>query len=80
MKIILTAFNQQMISKPIDVLENTTPYFYMVLTSPITVISGYTGEKLAERPSFGTKCKFEWTGKSNFDGSKEYVLVDMEKV
>lgn len=80
MKIILTAFGEKMWSRPIDIPENSTPVWDMVLMSPIQVFTGYSGQKISEKPAFGSKCRFEWTGKLTFDGERIYVLTDIEKV
>ena len=81
MKIRLYAFGGKMQSGLIDVPENTTPYWDMVLHSPITVISGFSGDKIAEKPSFGARCRFEWIGKYEADsGARVYNLVDIDKV
>lgn len=78
MKIILSAFGKLM-SQSMDVPENTTPYWDMVLVQPLQVISDFSGEKISERPPFQTKCRFEWTGKF-LDGSRYYVLADISKI
>lgn len=75
MKIVLSAFGI-MESKPIDVPENTTPSYDMVLTQPIQAFVGYHGDERFSRPSFAKKCHFEWTGKMLGD-ARLYVLTDL---
>lgn len=75
MKIVLSAFGI-MESKPIDVPENTTPSYDMVLTQPLQAFSDYHGNEVSQRPSFHKKCHFEWTGKMLGD-ARYYVLTDL---
>jgi len=63
-------------SKPIDVPENTTPSYDMVLTQPVQAFSDYYGTEMFSRPSFPKKCHFEWTGKFLGD-ARLYVLTDL---
>jgi len=78
MKIILSAFGDKLVSKPMDVPENATPIFRMVLTQPISAISNSEGKTIAENPSFDTVCEFEWTG-MYVDSCRLYVLRDITK-
>jgi len=85
MKIILTAFNNKLTSKPMDVPDNTTERWKMRLYKPTTVITGFRLEHLADRESFETECEFEWTGKVILDNETEegiriYDLVNIRKI
>lgn len=79
MKIILTAFGN-MYSPVMDVPENTGTRWKMVLTQPLQVISGYSGERIEEKPPMHTQCEFEWTGKVDMTtGARIYFLRDIIK-
>jgi hypothetical protein len=86
-KIILEAFNK-MTSKPIDVPENTSLYFDMVLAQPSQDFCGYDGKEISRKPLFLARCRFEYTGKSillkdlGYDSeefARCYVLTDITK-
>lgn len=78
MKIILSAFSGQMMSSPMDVPENTTPYFKMVLVQPIQAyVDNLSNTPLMSGP-LNTVCTFEWNGKINVYENvicREYVLT-----
>lgn len=65
-----------------EVPENTTPTFKLALQQPITVISGFSGEKIGERPPLQTIAEFEWIGKYDGlqDGVRIYNLIDIVKI
>lgn len=63
MKIVFEAFQGKLKSNPIDVPEDTSDVFDMVLDTGVFEKVGYAGDKLSERPSLPKKCRFQWTGK-----------------
>lgn len=83
MKIVLEAFGK-LRSEPMDVPENTSPVFRLVLNQPIQVKTGYSGDKIGEWGSINTMCEFEWTGKlysySGGESARIYVLRDIGKI
>ena len=79
MKIILTAFGDKLWSGPMDVPENTSTHFDMVLASPATTITGYSGKKIDERGPMQTRCRFEWNGKVTVEGARIYFLTEITK-
>ncbi len=87
MKIILTAFGN-MKSNLMDVPENTSARWDMVLMQPLQAFTGYNGEKLGEKKPFETRCTFEWTGKmytwddemGRMQSARQYVLTDIQKL
>lgn len=76
MKIRLYAFGEKLVGRElIDVPENTTTTFDMVLTQPMTKMWGQLGDKIEVR------CKFEWNGKIEMEsGARVYQLVDIVKI
>lgn len=80
MKIVLSAFGGKMFGNVMDVPESTGTQFDMVLIKPLHYITGYSGEKVGERPPLNTRCTFEFIGKYTGDGSaKIYELIDIVK-
>jgi hypothetical protein len=80
MKIILQAFGGRMRSGLMDVPEDTGHTWDMVLTKPPTVVTGYSGEHVVDRPPFDTRCNFEWTGKMEMSsGARLYEMIDIQK-
>jgi len=79
MKIQLYAFGRKL-GTPMEVPENTTATFKLALQQPLTVISGFSGEKIGERPPLQTIAEFEWIGKYEFvDSVRVYNLIDIVK-
>lgn len=89
MKIILTAFNQKMWSKPIDVPDNTSGDFYMALPMDILAHNPKTNS-LDTVGTISKRGRWRRTGKSYLlkdlgvtaaEGEREYadeyVLVDI---
>lgn len=88
MKIILEAFNGNLTGKPIDVPENTTDRWKMILAQPLTAILGYSGKEIDQIKQLKTICTFRWIGKSvhlkdlGYDSdeyARIYVLEDIKK-
>lgn len=79
MKIILTAFNGKMISDEMDIPESGGTRWKMILKKPLTIISGYSGEKIGENLPFISICEFEWIGKYTMGGARIYELIDIIK-
>ena len=83
MKVVLEAFGK-LKSDVMDIPDNSTPYWDIVLSQPIQAIHRGIGEVTDEIPKIGARCRFEWTGKSYAleDGgfARIYVLKDIEKV
>jgi len=65
-------------SKEMDIPDNSTSRWKMVLTQPIQAISGYSGDKIGEFGPIATVCEFEWIGMYEGD-AKVYVLRDIIK-
>lgn len=81
MKIILQAFRGQLRGGLMDVPESSGTRWDMVLTKPLTVVSGFAGEKIGEQPVFTTRCTFEWTGKMDMEsGARIYEMIDISKL
>lgn len=82
MKIKLYAFGRKL-SGMMEVPENTSPRFDLILDQPISVFNYGFGEKaIAMNKPFHTLCTFEWTGKYIGFGEKkvrEYQLINIEK-
>jgi len=88
MKIVLRAFNNKL-QGVMEVPENTTPRFKLALEQPIQIANfGFTKKdnfNLMKSP-IKTICVFEWTGGTfveeghEFNGAREYQLVDIEKL
>jgi len=88
MKIILEAFNGLLTGKPIDVPENTTDTWKMVLRQPATAVLSYHGKEVDQIKQLNTICTFRWIGKSvhlkdlgydTDEWARIYVLEDIEK-
>lgn len=80
MKIQLYAFGRKL-GEPMEVPENTTPTFKLALQQPLTVISGFSGEKIGERPPLQTIAEFEWIGKYEWnDNVRVYNLTSIDKI
>jgi hypothetical protein len=76
MKIILKAFGK-LKSEPIDVPENTTSNFDLVLTQPIQCFSTRQGEDIPLMDKDLIKrCRFEWVGKYEND-CRIYQLTEI---
>ncbi len=81
MKIILSAFNGHMMSRPMDVPENTTPMFKMALTQPIQAYRDNFQDVLLMSKPLNTVCTFEWNGRINVYENiicREYVLTKID--
>lgn len=77
MKIILQGLNMK--SDIMEVPENTTATFQMVLTQPTTLRTSLRGEKPSDRP-IATLCDFQWCGKVDMKtGARIYRLKDIRK-
>jgi len=86
MKVIFTAFKEQLFSKPIELPENTTDRFYMPMPMDVLKASPkMDGSMVPDKPIM-KKGTFQKTGKSWFlqdwgydeEGfAEEYVLVDI---
>ena len=82
MKILLRAFGGRL-KGYMEVPENTTFRFDLVLTQPIQAYSdGFTKHDMMSAP-LHTRCTFEWTGNyegSNEDSARIYELISIDKV
>lgn len=87
MKIVLRAFGNKL-QGVMEVPEGTNRRFKLAMTQPIQAFSYGLGKDkqydIMKLPLM-TICTFEWTGKifmekgHEYDGAKEYQLVDIEK-
>lgn len=86
MKIRLSAFGEKLVGY-MEVPENTTATFDLVLLQPIQVFTkNYKDYPLMDNP-LQARCTFEWTGMVEmFDdgkrgrGARIYVLTKMDKI
>jgi len=76
MKIVLEAFNGKMRSEIMDIPDNGTPIWDMMLDSGDFKKIGTGGDVLLETPSRPLKCRFEHTGMYQED-ARVYQLVDI---
>lgn len=87
MKIVLRAFGNKL-EGVMEVPEGTNRRFKLAMTQPIQVANFGLGKKdefdLMREPIM-TICTFEWTGgifsqkDHEWDGAREYQLVDIER-
>ena len=83
MRIKLHAFGNKLTGY-MEVPENTTPKFDLVLLQPIQLFNdGFQGEDMPMNPPIHTRCTFEWTGK--YEGFEEnsariYQLTNIEGI
>ena len=86
MKIVFEAFGGKLRSEPIDVPENTSDVFDMILDSGSFTRVGVEGDILKEKPSELKKCRFEWNGhyyaiprtpSEKFKSARIYQLVEI---
>jgi len=76
MQIRLYAFGGKMKSELMQVPENTTPTFEMVMENPHTCYHKH----FSEDPCFRTRCVFEWNGETEADGvTRVYNLIEIRK-
>ena len=73
MQIRLYAFGGKMKSELMQVPENTTPTFEMVMENPHTCYHKH----LSKDPCFRTRCVFEWNGETEADGVTVYNLIEI---
>lgn len=79
MKIRLSAFSGKLVGY-MEVPENTTPRFDLVLTQPIQVYSdGFSEHTMMDAP-LNTRCTFEWTGKFDSLGENAYRIYELTKI
>ena len=76
MKIVLSAFGGMM-SKVMDIPENSSHEWDMVLTQPMQAL--YRDTHVETRVPFHTRCRFEWNGKYIND-ARLYILTDIYKI
>jgi len=81
MKIRLHSFGSKLTSEIMDIPENSTPIWDLILTKPVTTVNDSAGSKIGEHPEMYTKCRFEWTGKVEAEsGARIYQMIDIEKI
>ena len=92
MKIVFSAFNKKLLSKPMEFPDNTMPEFYMPMPLDVLARGGrMDGSMVFEKPLI-KRAKFQRTGNSYYlpdlgyerdeknleqNWAKEYVLVDI---